>query len=104
MNTTESIAIRAATEADHWALVRLAALDSAPYPARPALVAEQDGVILAALPLPRGRAIADPFRSSAHALELLELRAAQLEAPERRRGLRVRLSLRRKRVALPAVS
>ena len=46
----------------------------------------------AALPVDGGRTIADPFRSTAALVDLLDLRAAQIArtaAPERR-GLRLR--------------
>ncbi|MEA2457961.1 MAG: hypothetical protein QOC95_933 [Thermoleophilaceae bacterium] len=80
METTGSphIAIRLAAGADTAALTRLAALDSAALPLGPVLVADLDGEIVAAHPLGGGRPIADPFRPSLHALELLELRARQL--------------------------
>jgi hypothetical protein len=42
------------------------------------LVAERDGVLVAALPLSGGRAIADPFELTAGVVGLLELRRAQL--------------------------
>ena len=100
MSTNEFISIRAATPADNAELVRLAALDSGPYPARPALVAEEHGAIIAALPLNGGPAVSDPFRRSLHAVALLELRAAQLGAPARRRALRLPALRRRRRVAV----
>jgi hypothetical protein len=104
MSTTDSISIRAATSADHEALARLAALDSSHYPACPALVAEEDGAIVAALALPARSVVADPFRRSGHAVALLELRAKQLAMrPVRRRGLPLpALRRRRRRTALPA--
>ena len=52
----------------------------------------------AALPLDGGRALADPFRPSAHIVELLELRARQLRAEhdeaQRHRFPRIRGVLR----------
>jgi hypothetical protein len=78
METTAShIAIRPATEADSPTLLRLAALDSAPAPRGPVLVADLDGEIVAARSLTRARSIADPFRPTAEISELLELRATQ---------------------------
>jgi hypothetical protein len=87
METTGSlhIAIRLATGADTAALTRLAALDSAPLPLGQMLVADLDGEIVAARPLAGGRPMADPFRPSLHALELLELRARQLPPTSDRR-------------------
>jgi hypothetical protein len=70
--------IRRATEADGAHLRDLAMLDHGRAPAGAALVAELDGDIVAALDLRTHRAIADPFRPSAEAVELLRLRAAQL--------------------------
>ena len=75
---TAHIAIRLANEADTAAIVRLADLDSAPAPAGPTLVADVAGEIVAAQPLAGGAAIADPFRLTADARELLALRATQL--------------------------
>ena len=70
--------IRRATEADGPRLDDLGALDHGHAPASPALVAELDGALVAALDLRTQRAIADPFAASAEAVELLRLRAAQL--------------------------
>ena len=72
------IAIRLAAPGDRDALARLAELDSAHAGAGETLVAEVDGRIRAALPLERGRVIADPFEPSAEVASLLELRARQL--------------------------
>ena len=78
METTAShIAIRRATDADNSTLLRLAALDSAPAPRGPVLVADLGGEIVAAHSLTRARSIADPFRPTADIRELLELRARQ---------------------------
>jgi hypothetical protein len=76
--TVEPVTVRFATPADGPELERLAALDAGRVPAGPALVAEVDGELVAALPLAHGRALADPFRPSAELLRLLELREAQL--------------------------
>ena len=86
----ESVTVRRSTSADQGALARLAALDSASPPRGPALVAEADSRMLAALPLGSGRPIADPFEPTAEIVELLRLRADQLETGERS-GLRDRL-------------
>ena len=75
--TAPRIAIRPATEADNSTLLRLAALDSAPVPRAPVLVADLGGEIVAAHSLARARSIADPFRPTADVRELLELRARQ---------------------------
>ncbi len=89
------VTVRRSTSADHAALGRLAELDSGRPPRGPALVAEVDSRMLAALPLGGGRPIADPFKPTAELVDLLELRrsqiaAAQGDAPQRS-GLRALL-------------
>jgi hypothetical protein len=89
----KNVTVRRSTAGDAGALARLAALDSASPPRGPALVAEADSRLLAALPLGSGRPIADPFEPTAELVALLELRRAQMETadsddPARRRGLR----------------
>jgi hypothetical protein len=89
----KNITVRRSTSSDESALARLAALDSAGPVRGPALVAEADSRVLAALPLGSGRAIADPFEPTAEAVALLELRREQIastdgEKDERPRGLR----------------
>src|SRR5215216_7905755 len=87
-----NISIRRAVAADLSQLERLAALDSASPPRGPALVAEADSRMLAALPLGAGRPIADPFEPTTALVQLLELRKSQIDAarraPARDRGLR----------------
>jgi hypothetical protein len=96
MNTLSSqITIRPGYADDHTALARLAALDSASFPAGPLLVAELDGELSAALSLHDGTSIADPFRPTAAIVALLRAHAAAARpAPRRRprRGLQLRLS------------
>lgn len=89
----KNVTVRRTTAGDAGALARLAALDSASPPRGPALVAEADSRLLAALPLGSGRPIADPFEPTAEMVALLELRRAQIDAANngdaaRRRGLR----------------
>ena len=72
------ISIRLAGQADGEAVHRLAELDSTHAADGETLVAEVDGRIAAALPLERGRVIADPFVPSAELASLLRLRARQL--------------------------
>jgi hypothetical protein len=87
-----NITVRYAVAADLSQLNRLAELDSATPPRGPALVAEADSRMLAALPLGSGRPIADPFEPTAEIVALLELRAEQLNDGARdRRGLGERL-------------
>ena len=73
------VTVRRAHPSDAPELARLAALDSAPIPQPPALVAEAGGRILAAFPLDGGVPVADPFAPTAELVELLHLRARQLE-------------------------
>ena len=80
------ITVRRSVAADRNELERLAALDGARPPTGPALVAEADSRMLAALPLGSGRPIADPFEPTAAIVALLELRARQIEAAPKRRG------------------
>jgi hypothetical protein len=92
-----NLTVRTAVASDLSELARLAALDSATPPRGPALVAEADSRMLAALPLGSGRPIADPFEPTAEIVALLELRAEQLrESDGERRGFgeRVRSFLR----------
>ena len=74
----ERVTVRMAADRDAVALSRLAALDSAAMPVGPTLLAEIDGEPAAALPVMGGPAVADPFRRTSAAVELLELRAAQI--------------------------
>jgi hypothetical protein len=64
--------------ADAACLRELAHLDSTGAIQGPALVAEIDGRIRAALPLNGGAPIADPFHRGLELVELLRVRAAQL--------------------------
>lgn len=77
---------------------RLAALDSAPVPEAPYLVASSGGRAIALRSLATGDTVADPFERTAEVLRLLELRAAQLQratsSTGRVIGLRRRLGLR----------
>ena len=74
-HTTPTISIRAATTGDGPALARLAALDSAPVPFGPVLLAEVDGRPKAALSVTDGRVIGDPFARTAQLAELLRVHA-----------------------------
>jgi len=88
----QNVTVRRSTSGDESALARLAALDSASPPRGPALIAEADTRMLAALPLGAGRPIADPFEPTTALVQLLELRKSQIDAarraPARDRGLR----------------
>jgi hypothetical protein len=78
----DAVVIRPAHDADLVALHDLAELDSAAPLTGPVLVALIDGRPWAALGLDDGRVIADPFRESGAAVELLRLRVTQLRAAE----------------------
>jgi hypothetical protein len=73
---TPVLTLRVATPADHAAVMRLAALDSARPPRAPVLVAEIGSEILAAVSMTDGRAVADPFRRTAEIVAIARLRAA----------------------------
>jgi hypothetical protein len=94
MQTADAIAIRRATEADRFTLERLAALDSAPAPTGDVLIAVVGGEPQAAVEVASGDAVADPFRPTAHVVELLSLRAARMR--ERSSSRRRRFGLRRR--------
>jgi hypothetical protein len=86
------VALRPARTDDLAGLHRLAALDSRRPLAGPVLVAEEDGVLRAALALETGAVIADPFAPTDHLLALLRRHGARRTAPpaltRRRRVLR----------------
>ena len=66
----EAITIRAAEPADRMALAKLAQLDSTAPISEAVLVAEQDGVVVAALTT-GGGTLADPFRHTQGILEFM---------------------------------
>lgn len=67
------VTLRPSLPADSAGIRRLAALDSAPVPHGPMLLAEVDGRLLAAVNVPDGRAIADPFAPTTTLVELLRM-------------------------------
>ncbi|MEA2298481.1 MAG: hypothetical protein QOF77_1417 [Solirubrobacteraceae bacterium] len=80
------VTIRPEAPADSAGVRRLAALDSAPVPRGPVLLAEGDGRLLAAISLATGRVVADPFAPTAPLVGLLRLHAARpVEPPPERR-------------------
>ena len=89
MSHTPTISIRAATADDGRTLTRLAALDSAPMPFVPTLLAAVDGEPKAALALREDRVIADPFSRTAELVALLRMHAATVAGPQDRRDARV---------------
>jgi hypothetical protein len=92
--SSSSISLRRAVSSDEAALQRLAQLDSKRLPAGSHLVAERDGVLIAALAQRSGVTIADPFVPSADAVALLRQWAQQRTArPRRRMSRRPRVAL-----------
>lgn len=75
---SDEVRVRWAGTGDEPALRRLAALDSRRAVDGPTLVASRGDELVAAMPLERGEAIADPFQPTADLLALLELRVRQL--------------------------
>src|SRR5919108_4830622 len=73
-----SVTVRFARPGDADKVLSLAERDGRRVPLGPMLVAEVDGELLAARSLIGGSSIADPFRPTAHLVELLELRSAHL--------------------------
>jgi hypothetical protein len=80
MYPANTYVIRQATEADTDTLRNLAELDSQQPFAGPALIAESDGVAVAAISLFDERMIADPFERTAVVTQLLRMRLAALRA------------------------
>jgi hypothetical protein len=78
------VVIRPARDNELAQLHDLAELDSAQPLTGPVLVAAVEGELWAALALDDGRVVADPFRPTAGAVELLRLRVAQLRTAEQR--------------------
>jgi hypothetical protein len=98
-----AVTIRLATPADAAALRRLAALDSASFPAGDAIVAEVGGELWAAVALGDANAtIADPFRPSGELLALLVERARQINVAAGASRRRRRPFAARSRHARPA--
>jgi hypothetical protein len=76
----EALLVRHATAADEPQIRALARLDDQRVPSGPFLVAEVDASAIAAVSLSTGAAVADPFRSTSDAVEMLRLRARQTTA------------------------
>ena len=74
MYPANSYVIRQATEADTPTLRDLAELDSQRPFAGPALIAESDGIAVAAISLFDERVVADPFERTAVVTQLLRMR------------------------------
>lgn len=74
---SEEVRIRLAYPDDQTTLKRLAQLDSQQPLDGHALIAEVDGVVVAALALHGGRVIADPFAHTKAVVDLLRVRASR---------------------------
>ena len=72
------VVIRFARARDDEAIRDLEALDSRRLGDGPKLVAEHDGVLVAAISVAEGTVAADPFECTINAVALLRLRARQL--------------------------
>jgi hypothetical protein len=81
------IELRLCRVGDDPELAQLAVLAEQPLPFGRFVVALENGRLVAALPLTGGRMLTDPFVPTTHLRPLLELRAAQLRDPRRRRRL-----------------
>jgi prepilin-type processing-associated H-X9-DG protein len=68
---TSTLQFRPAGSADRAALTRLAALDDAEPVTGDAVMAFADGHAVAAMSIADGRVVADPFRHTAEAVELM---------------------------------
>jgi hypothetical protein len=91
MYAANSYVIRLATESDVAALGDLAAIDHQEPLEGSILIGELHGEPVAALSLSDDRAIADPFRPTAHLLATMRVRARGLKAVEHMPSLRDRL-------------
>jgi hypothetical protein len=80
LSNAHLLTIRRAGESDSSALSDLAGLDSARPLRGDVLVAEAENGAVAALEVDSGRAVADPFRHSEPAVDMLRMRADQLRA------------------------
>ena len=89
-----SVLIRAARGSDAGVLEALARLDSQTPLAGDVLLAEEDGIVVAALA--GDRVVADPFRPTADVVALLRIHAGRAE---RRHGARHRMRVPRLRTA-----
>ena len=91
----DAVTIRRARPEDTTALLHLAALDEAEPLDGEVIVAEVDGELWAAREVESRRTISDPFRPTAHARALLELRAALVGPRPMSFRAGLRLSFRR---------
>jgi hypothetical protein len=81
-----TVALRMAEGDEAPVVRRLAALDDAPAPQGPVLLALLDGEAVAALSMLDRRVVANPFLSTRDVVDLLRLRAEHIAGPGPRRG------------------
>ena len=79
----DAVLVRRATARDAARLRTLALLDDRRLGEGPFLVAELTGEVLAAMSLSTGRIVADPFRRTRDAEDLMRVRARQIAEHER---------------------
>lgn len=99
---TATVHIRRFAEQDIDAVRRLAELDEKRVPTGGVLVAELNGELLAALPLDGSEALADPFKPTKDIVDLLHIRARQLnktKSLKTPRAHRTRLQTLRRKLA-----
>ena len=80
----DPVLVRRATAADAGRIAELARLDDRRLPQGPFLVAELDGEAVAAMSLASGAVVADPFRRTGDAADMLRLRSVQITEQARR--------------------
>jgi hypothetical protein len=96
MTSTEQLTIRPAHHGDEAVLDRLAQLDSARLSDGPHVIAERDGIAVAAISEADGSVVADPFEPTADVVAVLQayqerVTAARSAAIERHRVFGVRV-------------
>jgi hypothetical protein len=84
----EAVLVRHASPRDEARIRVLARLDDRRMPGGPFVVAELGGEIVAAMSLKTRAVVADPFRRTADAVDLLRMRASQLAERELRASKR----------------
>ncbi|MDO9408388.1 hypothetical protein, partial [Patulibacter sp.] len=88
----QTVALRVAGDADADAIRLLAERDgTGRRPGAPLLLAERDGVPVAAIGVLDRRVLADPTTDTAHAVDRLQARAAEVRGPLRRARWATRL-------------
>jgi hypothetical protein len=92
MLSAPALTIRPAGGDDAARVRRLAVLDAGREPAGRVLVAEEAGLVVAALSVEDGHVVSDPFEPTGAAVALLRARAAALRGLEPRTSWRERVA------------